>query len=220
MSTNGDRRDLRKVIKEARLYVLLTTNLCKRPVIDTARLAISGGAEVLQLRGRDVPEKELHRLALELRELTKELGTVFIINDSPDIAKEVQADGLHIGQEDIPIEEARRLVGNDRLIGFSAHSLQEARHAQALGADYLGVGPIFRTDTKAQADPVGTQLIGLIVREIDIPFFAIGGINTDNIREVLDAGAKRVAVCSAIVSQEDVLAATRCFSDELGRWSS
>ncbi len=220
MSTNGERRDLRKVIKEARLYVLLTTNLCKHPVIDTARLAISGGAEVLQLRGRDVPEKELRWLAMELRELTKELGTVFIINDSPGIAKEVQADGLHIGQEDIPIEEARRLVGDDRLIGFSAHSLQGARHAQALGADYLGVGPIFRTDTKAQADPVGTQLIGLIVREIDIPFFAIGGINTDNIREVLDAGAKRVAVCSAIVSQEDVLAATRCFSDELGRWSS
>lgn len=208
---------LRKAIREARLYVLLTSNLCKHSALDTARLTIHGGAEVLQLRGKDMPEKELLRLARELRGLTRELGTLFIINDRPDIAVEVQADGLHIGQEDIPIEEARRLVGNDRLIGLSAHSIQEARRAQAHGADYLGIGPIFTTDTKAQADPVGTKLIEETVKEIDIPFFAIGGIDTRNIRQVLDAGATRVAVCSAIVSQEDVLAATRSFSHELSK---
>ncbi|HCN19588.1 MAG TPA: hypothetical protein DIS73_04795 [Planctomycetia bacterium] len=95
-------KDLRKAIKEARLYVLLTINLCKLSVLDTARLAICGGADVLQLRGKDVPEKELRRLALELRALTKELGAIFIINDRPDITIEAQADGLHIGQEDMP----------------------------------------------------------------------------------------------------------------------
>src|SRR3990167_8805030 len=159
-------KDLRKAIKEARLYVLLTINLCKLSVLDTARLAICGGADVLQLRGKDVPEKELRRLALELRALTKELGAIFIINDRPDITIEAQADGLHIGQEDMPIEEARRLVGNDKLIGISAHSIQQARQAQANGADYLGIGPIFPTNTKARVNPVGAQLIQQVVKEI------------------------------------------------------
>lgn len=212
-----DVKNLRKAIKEARLYVLLTTNLCKRSVLDTARLAVYGGAEVLQLRGRHVPEKELLKLALELRALTRELNTVFIINDRPDITIEVRADGLHIGQGDMPIGEARRLVGGDRLIGLSAHSLQEARQAQADGADYLGIGPVFPTSTKVQANPVGTRLIGQVVNEISIPFFAIGGINTNNIRQVLDAGAVRVAICSAIISQEDVLSAARGFCRELRR---
>ncbi|HHT9134954.1 MAG TPA: thiamine phosphate synthase [Candidatus Avalokitesvara rifleensis] len=210
-------KDLRKAIKEARLYVLLTINLCKLSALDTARLAIRGGADVLQLRGKDVPEKELRRLALELRALTKELGAIFIINDRPNITLEAHADGLHIGQEDMPIEEARRLVGNDKLIGISAHSIQQARQAQANGADYLGIGPIFPTDTKARVNPVETQLIRQVVKEITIPFFAIGGINTNNVRQVLDAGATRIAVCSAIVSQEDVLDAARGLCRELSR---
>lgn len=210
-------KDLRKAIKEARLYVLLTTNLCKLSVPDTARLAVRGGADVLQLRGRDVPEEELRRLALKLRALTKELGAILIINDRPDIAIEAKADGLHLGQEDMPIEEARRLVGNDKLIGISAHSIQQARQAQADGADYLGIGPIFPTDTKARVNPVGIQLIQQIVKEITIPFFAIGGINAYNVRQVLGAGATRIAVCSAIVSQEDVLAAAKDLRRELSR---
>jgi len=210
-------KDLRKAIKEARLYVLLTINLCKLSVLDTARLAICGGADVLQLRGKDVPEKELRRLALELRALTKELGAIFIINDRPDITIEAQADGLHIGQEDMPIEEARRLVGNDKLIGISAHSIQQARQAQANGADYLGIGPIFPTNTKARVNPVGAQLIQQVVKEITIPFFAVGGIDTYNVRQVLAAGATRIAVCSAIVSQEDVLDAARGLCRELSR---
>ncbi len=208
---------MRRAIKEARLYVLLTTNLCKHSVLETARLAIYGGAEVLQLRGRDIPEKELLKLARELRGLTKEFHALFIVNDRADITIEVQADGLHIGQEDMPIEEARSIVGDDRLIGLSAHTLQEALRAQEQGADYLGIGPVFSTDTKRQAKPVGTQLIEEVAGEIKIPFFAIGGINIQNIRQVLEAGATRVAVCSAIISQEDVLPATIDLNHALGK---
>lgn len=217
MRVTKDGKNLRKAIEEARLYVLLTPGLCKGSVIDTARLAIRGGAEVLQLRAGDIPRKELLKAATEIRELTRELGTIFIVNDYPDVSIEVQADGLHLGQEDMPVEEARRLVGNDRLIGVSAHNIHQARQAQTHGADYLGIGPIFPTDTKTQAEPVGTQLIEETVSEIDIPFFAIGGINTNNIRQVLDTGATRVAVCSAIIAQEDVLAVTKHFIRELTR---
>ncbi len=216
---DGDGGKLRKALAEARLYVLLATDLCRRSVPETARLAIRGGAEMLQLRAKDkdMPDGEFLKLALELRELTGEFGTIFIINDRPDIAVKAGADGLHIGQEDISVEEARQLLGSDGLIGVSAHNVRQARQAQAHGADYLGIGPIFPTGTKAHARPVGTQLIEQVMGEINIPFFAIGGIDTGNIREVLDAGATRVAVCSAIVSQEDVLGATRALGRELIR---
>ncbi|MCP4365461.1 MAG: thiamine phosphate synthase [Planctomycetes bacterium] len=210
-------KDLRKRIDKARLYVLLTTDLCRQPVLDTARLAVRGGADVLQLRGKGISDEEFSRLALELRELTWRLDTTFIVNDRPDIATRAYADGLHIGQDDMPIEEARRLIGKGRLIGVSTHSVKQARQAQSQGADYLGVGPIFATDTKARAKPVGTTLIEQVTKEIDMPVFAIGGINRDNIGRVLDAGATRVAVCSAVISEEDVLAAARGLSYGLNK---
>lgn len=208
-------KNLRKAINKARLYVLLTTDLCRQPVLDTARFAVDGGADVLQLRGKDLSDEEFFRLALELRELTWSLNIIFIVNDRPDIATRAYADGLHIGQDDMPIEEARRMIGEGKLIGFSAHSVEQARQAQSRGADYLGVGPIFATNTKTQAKPVGTPLIEQVIKEIDIPVFAIGGINRDNIGRVLAAGATRVAVCSAVVSEEDVLAAAKGLSYEL-----
>ena len=217
MWIDKDGKNLRRYIDKARLYVLLTTDLCRQPVLDTARLAVHGGADVLQLRGKGISDEEFSRLALELRELTWKLNIIFIVNDRPDIAIRAYADGLHIGRDDMPIEEARRLMGKGRLIGLSTHSVKQARQAQSQGADYLGVGPVFATDTKARAKPVGTTLIEQVTKEIDIPVFAIGGINRDNIGRVLDAGATRVAVCSAVVSEVDVQAAAKGLSYELNK---
>ncbi|HHT9118833.1 MAG TPA: thiamine phosphate synthase [Candidatus Hypogeohydataceae bacterium YC38] len=233
-----NREDLRKAIRQARLYVLLTQEFCKRPLLEVARLVIAGGADALQLREKGLqtpgngmsairlrrsrfahpfgePEEGLLQLALELRKITRESNTLFIVNDSPHIALEVQADGLHLGQEDVPIKEARRLLGRDRLIGVSVHSIDQARKAQEEGADYLGVGPVFPTQTKALAGAVGLELLRQVSQEIQIPYFAIGGINNTNLEQVLSTGTRRVAICSAIIAQEDILASTQSFTKRL-----
>lgn len=209
-------RDLRKAICEARLYVLLSPELCRHSVYETARLVTEGGADVIQLRCKDEPDEKFLELARELRGLTTENNVLFIINDRADIAAEIGADGVHVGQGDIPIKVARHVVGEERLIGVSAHNIQQALKAQEQGADYLGIGTIFPTETKPQAELVGVELIKLVAGEISIPFFAIGGINLRNIHQVLEAGATRVAVCSAVISQEDVLSATKGFCNTLG----
>jgi thiamine-phosphate pyrophosphorylase len=201
-------------LRQARLYVILTSRLCKGPILETARLALEGGADIIQLREKDMPNGEMLRLARELRELTSKMGRLFIVNDRPRIALESGADGLHLGQGDVPVGEARKLLGKDFIIGLSTHSLVQAERACREGADYIGIGPIFLTDTKDAGSPLGTGSLTPL-RGLSIPYFAIGGINLANLGEVVKAGAERVAVCSAIISQDDVLGVTRRFNQSL-----
>ena len=217
-----DRALALSLVEGARLYVILTSHLCKRPVIETARLALRGGADILQLREKDMPDEDFLRLALELRELTARMGGLFIVNDRPHIALESGADGVHLGQEDMSIGEARGLLGRDFIIGLSCHSLEQARQAHQEGADYIGIGPIFPTQTKVASasgglpseQPIGAEIL-YHLRNFPIPYFAIGGINLTNLAEVTRVGAGRVAVCSAVISQDDVLNATLQLSQSL-----
>jgi len=142
---------------------------------------------------------------MKLREITKEAGVTFIVNDDIDIALLVKADGVHIGQDDIPIEKVRELVGEEMIIGLSTHSPAQARDSVNRGADYIGVGPIFRTYTKKDVcEPVGLEYLDYVAANIDIPFVAIGGIKEHNIYEVVTRGAKCIALVTEIVGAESI----------------
>ena len=193
---------------DVKLYALISSNLCKGSVREVARAAIAGGADTIQLREKNVSDAQLLALAAELRELTDEMGKTLIINDRPDVAAIVAADGVHLGQGDLPIAEARRLLRPDAVIGRSTHSIEQARAAVMEGADYISVGPMYRTATKDR-DPVGVSLFAEAAAEISLPIVVIGGINAANANELLSAGAKCLAVSSAICTAANPQAAAR-----------
>jgi len=194
---------------QVRLYVLVSSESCRGSVRETAREAISGGADAIQLREKHIPDNQFLALAAELRELTDEMGRLLIINDRADIAAIIGADGLHLGQGDLPIADARRLLRPGAIIGRSTHSLVQAKAAAMEGADYISVGPIFATDTKDAGPPVGLELLEQVCKEVSLPVAAIGGISPENARQVLSAGASCLAVCSAVSSQQDPLEAAK-----------
>jgi len=179
---------------------------------DVAKKALEGGAGMIQLRDKEAPLRSLLPEALEIAELCRSFGATFIVNDRLDLALAVGADGVHLGQEDLPAKAARRLLGKGRLLGISTHSLEQALKAQEDGADYIGVGPIFKTGTKETGyEPRGPSLIRDIRLNVTIPILAIGGITLENVSEVITAGADGVAVISAVVGAPDVREATRRF---------
>lgn len=201
---------------DCRLYALLGSRMSKGSLRETARAAIAGGADVIQLRDKPVPDDELLALAAELRDLTDETGRILIINDRPDIAAIVGADGVHLGQHDLPIAEARRLLRPGAIVGRSTHSLAQAKAAVAEGADYVAVGPVFQTETKDAGDPVGVELIREVAQVVTLPIVGIGGITPDNTRSVIDAGASLVAVCGAITGAENPKAAAAAIRQAIG----
>jgi len=169
---------------------------------------IRGGADVIQLREKEMSKRDRLALGFELRRLTRNYGVLFIVNDDVDLALILEADGVHLGQEDIPIDHARPLM-KDRIIGVSTHSLEQAMTAVRQGADYIGVGPVFPTKTKENPDPtVGLSLLERVGADCPIPFVAIGGIGRDNLELVVKAGCRRAAVISDILLAPDV--AERC----------
>lgn len=178
-------------------------------------LALKGGARIIQLREKEMPKDEILKVALRLREITKRYGALLIINDYVDTAKDSNADGVHLGQKDLPIEDARKMLGPDRIIGISTHSLNEAVDAQSRGADYIGLGPIFPTETKETGPPIGTKIIRKVKENVNIPIVAIGGITLNNIDEVIEAGADAVAVISAIAGSGDITKMVRRFIEEI-----
>lgn len=185
---------------------------CGRSNLEVVRRMIDGGIKIIQYREKR-PYKS-HRTMLEeclqIRALTREHGVRLIVNDYADIALLCHADGVHIGQDDLPVAAVRRLVGADKIIGLSTHTPQQAREAVALGADYIGVGPIFSTRTKDDVcDPVGLGYLEYVVQNLSIPFVAIGGIKTGNIGEVIRRGAKTVCLVTEIVGAEDIAATAR-----------
>ncbi len=181
-----------------------------RDMLSVAAAALDGGATVIQLRDKTASTRVLIEEGLVLRALTRERGALFIVNDRVDVALAVEADGAHVGQDDMPVEFARRWLGPERILGVSAATLKEAEEAVAGGADYLGVGPIFPSPGKADAGPAtGVHLLTVLARRYTVPLVAIGGITAENAAGVVRAGASGVAVITAVVSAEDVTAAAR-----------
>ena len=178
-------------------------------LMDQIAAAIDGGAGIVQLREKHLDHDAFLQEARRFVALCREKGVVSIINDAVDIAAAVGADGAHVGQSDLAAGRAREVLGPDKLIGVSAHSVEEALAAQAAGADYLGVGAAFVTGTKADAAPISRDTIRAITAAVDIPVVAIGGISRDNITELAGCGLDGVAVVSALFAQKDVKAAAK-----------
>ncbi|HLZ63123.1 MAG TPA: thiamine phosphate synthase [Ktedonosporobacter sp.] len=187
-----------------------------RDTLTVIRAALDGGATVIQLRDKTASTRMLIEEGMALRALTRERHALLIINDRIDVALAVDADGAHVGQDDLPGELARQLLGPERILGISAGNRQEAASAIAAGADYLGVGPIYATTTKADAGKaIGTQGLAELAACYAIPLVAIGGITAENCRAAMLAGAAGVAVISAVVAANDITVATRRLADTL-----
>lgn len=202
-------------IKEAlKLYLVMgLEEKHGRSAIELAKEAISGGVTCVQLREKKLPLREVIKLGEPIRNMCRELGIPFLVNDRVDVAMILEADGVHVGQDDLPGSYVRRLIGPDKWIGISASSMDEAEWAMSENPDYLGIGSIFRTQSKSDAgDPVGVNFIQKIrLRWPDIPLVGIGGIEADNAADVIRAQANGVAVISAITNQPNPFAAASIF---------
>jgi len=172
--------------------------LCGLTCEEMARIALKAGAGWIQYREKEKTRREIYREAMRLRALTAEYGAALVVNDHTDIARAVDADGVHLGQDDLPLIEARRIMG-DRIVGISTHSLPEAMDAERNGADYIGFGPVFVTTTKDAGEPRGLEMLSRIRSAVKIPVVAIGGISKESLPLVLSAGADAVAVASAVL---------------------
>ena len=210
---------MKNLVDKLRLYVLISSNIATKSVKETAELVIHGGADAIQLREKTISDTEFKSLSREIHDLTTRKGILLIINDRIKVAKEINADGVHLGQFDNTVSEARNILGTGKIIGVSTHTISQAKEAQRLGADYIAVGPIYATKTKTHEPPVGLKLIQEITKEIDIPIIAIGAITLSNVKEVLRAGASRIAVCSAIINSKDILSSTEEFKHKLASFS-
>ncbi len=173
--------------------------------IDVTKQMIAADIKIIQYREKEKPLQKKYEECVTIRSLTKEAGVTFIVNDNVDLAMAVEADGVHIGQDDLPIEAVRKLVGDKMIIGLSTHSPEQAEDAVKRGADYIGVGPIYRTFTKKDVcDPVGYEYLEYVVKHIDLPFVAIGGIKKDNVAEIVKRGATYVAMVTEIVGADNI----------------
>lgn len=203
-----------------RLYVILDRAIIgSRDPVAVASAAIRGGADVLQLRDKISSTKQLLKAGKELLALSRPAGIPLIINDRVDVARAIGADGVHLGQDDLPLKEARALLGSGWLIGKSTHSLQQAIDAQAEGAEYLGVGPIFSTPTKPTYQPVGVTLIRAVTTCVTLPTVCIGGIDQRTLSEVLQAGATCVAVVRAVCGADDPASAARTLKRTIAQFT-
>lgn len=191
-----------------------------RSNLEVAKAMIAGGIKILQYREKRHKKNycDIYNECCALRKLTREHGVLFIINDFVDIALLVDADGLHIGQEDLPAAAARQLLGKQKIIGISTHSPEQARQAVADGADYIGVGPLFATATKENVcAPVGLSYLDYVVENIKLPFVAIGGIKEHNLAEVVRHGAKSVCLVTEIVGADDITGAVKLLQNNILR---
>jgi len=192
------------------LYVVTDPDvLGGRSPVEAVRQVIKGGCRMVQLRDKKASIGQYYRWAKEISKICKNEGATFVVNDYADICMEVEADGLHIGQSDVPVSVARKLLGHGKIIGLSTHSKEQALKGSKSGADYISIGPIFSTPSKPNNITLGTDFIKWASRNVDVPFVAIGGINSNNLRQVINAGAKSVAVIRAAVGQKDIARSVR-----------
>jgi thiamine-phosphate pyrophosphorylase len=207
---------LMSLLHECRLYGIIDFGYVKTS--DAARIVeqmIDGGVDLIQVRGKNKSIGELVRLLEQLHELTAKSSTPLIVNDYAEVARQVPIEGVHVGQDDDPIEIVRQKVAREILIGKSTHSVEQARAAQRESADYIGFGPIFATRTKPDYPPIGLMDIRRVHEELSLPIFCIGGINIDNLQSVIDAGAKRVVIVSALLKARSIVDYARCVTDML-----
>lgn len=169
--------------------------------------ALDAGVKFFQYRSKNGARKGIYEVAMTLSRIARDAKACFIVNDHADIAAAVDADGVHLGQEDLPVEFARKLLGNDKLIGISTHGLEQAVAAESAGADYIGFGPLFLSTTKDAGQTQGIRKLSIIKQAVTLPVIAIGGIDLPNVQDVFRSGADGVAVISAILSAENVTAA-------------
>ena len=203
-------------LSECRLYGIIDLGYVERR--DAARVVeqmLEGGVDLIQLRGKNRSVGELVELSAELHQLAAKSFTLLIVNDHAEIAARVPVEGVHVGQDDDPIEIVRQKAARDILVGKSTHSVEQARAAQGEGADYIGFGPIFATPTKPDYAPIGVEGIRRVHAEVNLPIFCIGGINIDNLQSVIDAGAKRVVMVSALLKAHNIVDYARCATDML-----
>lgn len=204
-------------IKDRSLYLVVTGECGRgRKAVEIARRAVSGGVDILQMREKDKPKRELVRIGKQLCGICKEKEVKFIVNDDPVLARKVNADGVHLGQEDLsayPLKKARKILGPDSIIGVSTHSLKQFTKANEEGFDYIAFGPIFPTKTKSYF--IGTRDIEKVLKIAKKPVFFIGGINLANIDKLLSCGAKNVALIRAITEANDITGAAAEFKNKL-----
>jgi len=195
------------------LYIILDPSVSPaRPLVDVLMDAAEAGASLFQYRNKTASMKEAYAEAVVLRQAAAKAGVLFIVNDRCDLALAVDADGVHLGQGDLPLDLARKVMGPDKLIGISTHNSDQVREATAGKPDYLGFGPIFKPGSKQDHDPVvGLEGLRAMRRLTSLPIFAIGGIQIDQAREVMRAGANGVAVISAILKAPDISRAVNAF---------
>ena len=199
-----------KSLTQARLYAILDLGyVAPEDAEAVVGELIRGGADLIQLRGKKQGLPELAGLTSKLYPLTSAAGVPLIINDHPEIARDLPLEGVHLGQDDLSIRAAREIVRRECWIGKSTHSLPQATAAAAEGADYIGFGPIFATPTKPDYQPIGTNEIGRVHELVQLPIFCIGGIKIENLPTVLSAGATRVVIVSGLLQSADIAAATR-----------
>ena len=204
--------DRRERLRSMRLYALLTERQCRQPWRDTAEMLIRGGVDAIQLREKRMPDGELLDRARVLREMTAGADVLFIVNDRPDIALLSQADGVHVGQGDLPPAEVRSLLGRELLVGFSTHSVEQARAACESPVDYVAIGPVAPTQTKGYDQGIGMDMVGevcALCAAKGLPVVAIGGIAYDTVMPVMRAGAAAIAACSALCGDRDPLSAAQ-----------
>ncbi len=204
---------LRRSLAFSGLYVILDPSVCPaRPLQEVLTQSAQAGARVVQYRNKTASMKEAYEEALPLRKIAAELGVVFLVNDRCDLGLAVEADGVHLGQSDLPYTYARKVMGSHKLIGLSTHNAEQVKEADRLKPDYIGFGPIFQPGSKHDHDPVvGTEGLRVIRPLTKLPIFAIGGITVDRVEKVICAGADGVAVMSAILKAPDVLRAVSGF---------
>lgn len=202
-----------------KLHILTDTVLQTRfSHMEITRLAIAGGADTIQYRQKSGSTREMIETARQMKRLCTDAGVTFIVNDRLDVAIAAEAHGVHLGQDDFPIPMAREILGEDRVIGGSAATLDEARKCLRDGADYVGFGPVFPTSSKDDAGPVsGIDVLKQVVGDIPLPMIAIGGVDAENIPDVMRTGAHGIAVISAVCCQDDPEVATRSLYEALNK---
>ena len=199
-----DREKRLEILQEIDIYPVTCEELSEgRDNIRVLEDVLAGGAKIVQLREKNWSKKQLYQVALEFKKRTQGCGALLMINDHVDVALAAGADGVHLGRSDLPLPAARS-IAPELILGASSHSLEQALEAEQAGADYVNIGPVFSTQTKENNAPLGEEAIKSIAPELDIPFTVMGGINTENISRVLEAGARRIAMVSGITRAPDM----------------
>jgi thiamine-phosphate pyrophosphorylase len=197
----------RERFANAKLYLLLSGSNCRANLEWTIAEATAGGADVIQLREKSLPDAEFLKRARDVRNWTRKAGVLFVVNDRPDIARLAEADGVHLGQDDLPVREAHRILGPTALIGVSTHTIEQVRKAVMDGASYIGIGPTFPSTTKEFDELAGLDFVRAATVETTLPAFVLGGVTAANVAEVVAAGGRRIAVSAAVAQADDPRAA-------------